>query len=76
MALSSVMRGSLDDRIRWLWSFYDINKDGRITQDEIQSMVNSLYDLMGPNTSPNDDLSKTNHIETVLKVNFGLLMCS
>lgn len=68
MALSSLMRGSLDDRIKWLWNFYDINKDGKITQDEIQSMINSLYDLMGPNTSPNDDFSKHRHIESVLEV--------
>lgn len=71
MALSSLVRGSLDDRIRWLWGFYDINKDGRITHDEIQSMINSLYDLMGPNTNPNDEMGKTRHVEIVLQ-RFGI----
>lgn len=64
-----LLRGSLDDRIRWLWSFYDINKDGKITFDEIQSMITSLYDLMGPNTMPNDEFGKIRHIEIVLQVN-------
>lgn len=68
LALSSLVRGSLDDRIHWLWCFYDINKDGKITHDEIESMVFSLYDLMGPNTSPHDEFGKTRHVETVLRV--------
>jgi hypothetical protein len=31
--LSSVMRGSLDEKIRWMFYFYDMNKDGIITHD-------------------------------------------
>ena len=68
MVLSSLMRGTLEERIRWLWNFYDINKDGKITQDEIQSMITSLYDLMGPNTLPNDEFGKIRHVEIVLAV--------
>ena len=31
--LSSVMKGSLDEKIRWMFYFYDMNKDGIITHD-------------------------------------------
>lgn len=35
IALSSLMRGTLDDKIRWLFNFYDVNRDGKITYDVI-----------------------------------------
>ena len=33
VTLSSIMRGTIDDKIKWLFNFYDINRDGRITPD-------------------------------------------
>jgi hypothetical protein len=33
ITLSSIMRGSIDDKIKWLFNFYDINRDGKITTD-------------------------------------------
>ncbi|CAF0741767.1 unnamed protein product [Brachionus calyciflorus] len=68
MVLSDIMRGSLEDRIKWLFYFYDINKDGRITIDEIESIIRSLYDLMGANVSPPvDEEVKLQHIENVIQ---------
>ncbi len=33
LSLSAIMKGSQDDRIKWLFSFYDVNKDGKISRD-------------------------------------------
>ncbi len=33
ITLSAIMRGSIDEKIQWLFNFYDINKDGKITHD-------------------------------------------
>jgi len=33
IALSTLMRGSLDEKIRWIFSFYDLKKDGKISVD-------------------------------------------
>lgn len=33
ITLSTIMRGNIDEKIRWLFNFYDLNKDGRISQD-------------------------------------------
>ena len=69
MALSTLLHGNLDEKIRWIFSFYDLNKDGKISQDEIESMIMSLYDLMGENVSPPvDDLVKKEHIDNVIQV--------
>lgn len=33
IALSRVIRGNQDEKIKWLFNFYDANRDGRITID-------------------------------------------
>lgn len=33
ITLSTIMRGTFDEKIRWLFSFYDLNKDGKISHD-------------------------------------------
>ena len=33
ITLSQIMRGSIDEKIQWLFNFYDVNKDGKITND-------------------------------------------
>ena len=36
VSLSTIMRGSQEERIKWLFNFYDIQKDGRISRDVIK----------------------------------------
>lgn len=33
VTLSTVMRGTVEEKIRWMFQFYDLNKDGIITKD-------------------------------------------
>ena len=33
MTLSTVMRGTVEERVRWMFQFYDLNKDGIITKE-------------------------------------------
>lgn len=35
VVLSTLIRGNLDDRIKWLFYFYDTNRDGKISRDVI-----------------------------------------
>lgn len=35
IVLSTLMKGTLNDRIKWLFYFYDINMDGKISRDVI-----------------------------------------
>ncbi|XP_075222966.1 A-type potassium channel modulatory protein KCNIP1-like isoform X2 [Lycorma delicatula] len=50
--LSILSRGSLDEKLRWTFSLYDINGDGRITREEMTDIVTAIYDLMGKFTDP------------------------
>ncbi|XP_073998453.1 neuronal calcium sensor 1-like isoform X3 [Rhodnius prolixus] len=45
--LSVLCRGSLEERLRWTFSLYDINRDGKITRDELWDVVTSVYNLLG-----------------------------
>ena len=47
IGLSVLARGSIQDKLRWTFSLYDINGDGIITKDELSRIIGSIYDLMG-----------------------------
>lgn len=40
-------RGTIDERLRWIFTLYDLNGDGIITRDELLKIINSVHDLMG-----------------------------
>lgn len=50
--LSILSRGSMDEKLRWTFSLYDINGDGRITREEMTDIVTAVYDLMGKIVEP------------------------
>ncbi len=69
--LSILLRGSLDEKLRWIFHLYDINRDGKITIDEFKFIVNSVYDLMGSHTEPKiDEHTCKTHVEIIFNVNF------
>ncbi|XP_028171009.1 Kv channel-interacting protein 4-like isoform X2 [Ostrinia furnacalis] len=53
--LSILSRGTLEEKLRWTFSLYDINGDGYITKEEMTEIVNAIYDLMGRIVDPSVD---------------------
>ncbi|XP_014225586.1 Kv channel-interacting protein 1-like isoform X2 [Trichogramma pretiosum] len=51
--LSILSRGSLEEKLRWTFSLYDINGDGCITREEMTDIVTAVYELMGKFADPN-----------------------
>jgi Ca2+-binding EF-hand superfamily protein len=45
--LSVLLRGSLDEKLNWTFSLYDINGDGYISKEEMKDIVTAIYELMG-----------------------------
>ncbi|XP_067635821.1 uncharacterized protein [Eurosta solidaginis] len=45
--LSILSRGSVDEKLRWTFSLYDINGDGHITREEMTEIVTAIYELVG-----------------------------
>ncbi|KAL1516403.1 hypothetical protein ABEB36_000321 [Hypothenemus hampei] len=50
--LSILSRGSIEEKLRWAFSLYDINGDGYITKEEMTDIVSSVYDLIGKLADP------------------------
>lgn len=45
--LSVLCRGTLEEKLRWIFCLYDINSDGVISRDDLYQIVSSVYELMG-----------------------------
>ncbi|XP_053691417.1 Kv channel-interacting protein 4-like [Sabethes cyaneus] len=45
--LSILSRGSLEEKLCWTFSLYDINHDGKITREEMTDIAIAIYELMG-----------------------------
>ncbi|XP_035226171.1 Kv channel-interacting protein 1-like isoform X1 [Stegodyphus dumicola] len=68
IGLSVLARGSLQEKLRWVFSLYDINGDGYITKDEMSRIVTSIYDMMGKTMDPPlEEFTTQDHVERVFQ---------
>uniref|UniRef100_A0A1B0C722 EF-hand domain-containing protein n=1 Tax=Glossina palpalis gambiensis TaxID=67801 RepID=A0A1B0C722_9MUSC len=69
--LSILSRGSIEEKLRWTFSLYDINGDGYITREEMTDIVTAIYELMGrlPDELPEEEKikGKVEHLFEVRK---------
>ncbi|KAM9500689.1 Kv channel-interacting protein 4 isoform 2-T2 [Clarias gariepinus] len=52
MGLSILLRGTVQEKLNWVFNLYDINKDGYITKEEMFDIMKAIYDMMGKWTYP------------------------
>ncbi|XP_069002950.1 Kv channel-interacting protein 1b isoform X1 [Embiotoca jacksoni] len=52
MGLSTLLRGTLREKLEWTFHLYDINGDGFINREEMTEIVRAIYDMMGKYTYP------------------------
>lgn len=55
LALSRLLRGTLDEKLEWIFTLYDQKGDGVITFDEMHGIVRALYNNMGMMVDPPPD---------------------
>lgn len=69
VGLSVLIKGSVHDRLRWAFSLYDVNKDGRITKEEMLDVITAIYGLIGDYNTDQDVQHDTprDHVERIFK---------
>jgi Ca2+-binding EF-hand superfamily protein len=55
LTLSVLCRGTLDEKLRWIFRLYDINGEGQLTRENMSEIILSFYDLLGPSVQPRVD---------------------
>ena len=54
VTLSTLLRGSVYERLKWTFKLYDLNGDGCISRGELAEVVQAVHELMGRKI-PDDD---------------------
>ncbi|XP_045587645.1 Kv channel-interacting protein 4 [Procambarus clarkii] len=65
-ALSTVSRGSTQEKLQWIFGLYDVNNDGLISKSEMVDVVTAIYQMMGRATEPLvEDTCAKDHVEKI-----------
>ncbi|VDP09816.1 unnamed protein product [Soboliphyme baturini] len=51
-ALSIVSRGSLEEKLKWVFKLYDVDGDGLLTRPDLEKLISSVYALLGKRVDP------------------------
>lgn len=73
--LSTLLRGTMEEKLRWTFQLYDINGDGFITREEMTDIAIAIYELMGrhpenPHPGPDPDQIREK-VEKMFTVSFN-----
>ena len=52
VSLSTLLRGTTYERLRWTFTLYDLNGDGFITKQEVLNVMVAVHELMGIHGAP------------------------
>jgi len=66
-ALSELIHGSPEDKLRWAFSLYNQSNTGKITRLELATIITAIYDMMGAKTTPPIEQSTVDqHVEIIM----------
>ena len=70
VVMSMLSRGSLDEKLQWVFNLYDSNGDGQLTTDKLTIVATSVYEMLGSCTNPPwiQDNTIEDHVTRVFSV--------
>ena len=66
VSLSTLLHGTLYEKLSWTFRVYDLNGDGVISKTELGNVMVGIYELMGVTLKPPVRL---NQAKSVVKIN-------
>lgn len=69
--LSKVSRGSVEEKLQWVFGLYDLDGDGLISKEEMLDVVGSIYEMLGRYTQPQivePHLAAREHVDRIFHV--------
>lgn len=67
VTLSTLLRGSIYEKLRWTFKLYDINGDGCITRGELGEVVTAVHELMGKRHHAEEERKAREQLDRVFK---------
>ncbi|XP_024943513.1 calsenilin isoform X2 [Cephus cinctus] len=67
VTLSTLLRGSIYEKLRWTFKLYDINGDGCITRGELGEVVMAVHELMGRRHNVEEDKKAREQLDRVFR---------
>lgn len=67
VTLSTLLRGSIYEKLRWTFKLYDINGDGCITRSELGEVVTAVHELMGRRHHAEEEKKARDQLDRVFK---------
>lgn len=67
VTLSTLLRGSIYEKLRWTFKLYDINGDGCITRGELGEVVTAVHELMGRRHHADEERKAREQLDRVFK---------
>ncbi|KZS11675.1 Guanylyl cyclase-activating protein 2 [Daphnia magna] len=65
-SLSQASRGTIQEKLRWIFGLYDLNGDGYISKAEMTSVAMAIFDMLGRHAAPAvDDQTASKHIDQI-----------
>ena len=73
VVMSILSRGSLDEKLQWVFNLYDLNGDGFLTVETMSEIGLSIYDMLGKYTEPPiQESTVKEHVSRVFVVSINL----
>ena len=67
--MSNISRGTIQDKLQWIFGLYDVDGDGKITKAEMLDVVSAIYEMLGKCTEPEvDENSAREHVDKLFHV--------
>ncbi|XP_066193153.1 Kv channel-interacting protein 2-like isoform X2 [Sylvia atricapilla] len=74
VGLSVLLRGTEQQKLKWTFDLYDVNKDGCVTKEDMLEIMKSIYAMMGRCTEPALGASApAQHVELFFQVRLSPL---